>query len=208
MLPILRNLKLYSFPKKVNKRGGVRINMVRDNSKGFTLVELLIVIVIIGILAGVLIAVINPSQQTNRARDAGVQASMNKVSLATEGFISAYGRSPNGVEFITGLQNATVAPVAGAGCTAAVDFCLYSVTGNNLPTGVAPSDGCDGGRYAGTGANQCYFRFERLGGATGTGFNIYGKSFGLARTVFKYNNSAGTIRPCADTAVGAGTPTC
>src|SRR3989344_4804781 len=171
--------------------------MNQNTQKGFTLIELLIVIVIIGILAGVLISVINPAQQTNRARDAGVQASMNKVALATEGFISAYGRAPTGADFIGALQNVTAAGIAGAGCGAADEYCLYSVTGNPLPDGTGSAGGCGSTNYSGTGTGQCYYRFERMGGATGTSFNIYARSFGIADSVFKYTNTAGAIVNCA-----------
>lgn len=176
--------------------------------QGFTLIELLIVIVIIGILAGVLISVINPSQQSNRAKDAGVQASLNKVALGTEGFVSAYGRSPTGAEFIGGLQNVTAAPISGAGCGATDEFCMYSVTGNDLPNGSATTGGCGSNGYSGTGTGQCYFRYERLGGATGVSFNLYGKSFGIADSVFKYTNTLGAISTCAAGSVNQGNPGC
>ena len=71
-----------------------------NNQKGFTLIELLIVIVIIAILAGVLIALINPAQQQNRARDASVIATMNKVALSAQGYISSYGSAPDGANLI------------------------------------------------------------------------------------------------------------
>jgi len=99
------------------------------SQKGFTLIELLIVIVIIGILAGVLIAIIDPASQQNRARDAGVQASINKVVLATQGFISAYGRAPDGLEFFEGLDNVSLDSLCGVDDTE----CIFDVTGNPLP---------------------------------------------------------------------------
>lgn len=176
--------------------------MNKNNSKGFTLIELLIVIVIIGILAGVLIAVINPAAQSNKARDAGVQASINKVALATEGFISAYGRAPNGAEFLGGLQNAASSGVVGGGCTAADEHCLFSVTGNPLP-GTATT-GCPTASWTGNGAGQCYFRYERIGGAAGTAFQVYGKSFGIANTVFRYLNTDAQMKSCTADA----TPVC
>jgi len=44
--------------------------MKRNTKFGFTLVELLIVIALIGILAGAIVATLNPVEQVNKARDA------------------------------------------------------------------------------------------------------------------------------------------
>lgn len=179
--------KLYT-----TKKGGVE-EMLKS-SKGFTLIELLIVIVIIGILAGVLIAVIDPTKQQNRARDAGVQATINKAALAAEGFRSAYGRAPEGDEFINSLQNA--GPRGGADCNAGSTTCLFDVTGNIL------SVNCDGGRYQGqdSDTNQCYFRYEQV---SVDQFRLYGRSFGISGTTFMYDNQAGEITECGPGAAAA-----
>jgi prepilin-type N-terminal cleavage/methylation domain-containing protein len=54
------------------------------NNKGFTLIELMIVVVIIGILAA--IAIPNFISMQNRAKDASVKANMHTIQLATEDF--------------------------------------------------------------------------------------------------------------------------
>lgn len=48
--------------------------MLSKRSLGFTIVELLIVISVIGVLSAVLIAVINPRQKENEAKDVAVRA--------------------------------------------------------------------------------------------------------------------------------------
>jgi len=74
--------------------------------QGFTLIELLIVIAIIGILAAVLIAVINPAKQQNKAKDAVIKSTMEKMVLAINTYYSAYGKYPTctelNAEFNTG----------------------------------------------------------------------------------------------------------
>ncbi|MFH1896217.1 MAG: type II secretion system protein [bacterium] len=49
---------------------------------GFTLIELLIVIAVIGILAAVLISVLNPAQQRTKANEAVLRSTVGKICLA------------------------------------------------------------------------------------------------------------------------------
>lgn len=159
--------------------------------KGFTLIELLIVIVIIGILAGVLISVIDPTAQQNRARDAGIEASISKVALATEGYISAYGEAPDEVQFLGQFKTDTVRD-SGNTCASVGGFvCHFEVTGNQLPAT------CAGNGYAGTGTGQCYFRY--VGVVAAGDFTVYAKSAGLTDKVFRFENygtSASMIQTC------------
>jgi len=176
--------------------------LIKSN-KGFTLIELLIVIVIIGILSGILVVIIDPTRQQNRAKDASVQAAINKVALSAEGHVSSYGEAADGPDFIAGLQNATAAPGAlGAGCTTALsDSCLFSITGNALPAECA----ADGYTDDGTSSNQCYYRYERgiTEGGTNVGtFWIVADSHGLARGRQYYyvnrGSDSGTIQTTDD----------
>ena len=61
---------------------------------GFTLIELLIVISIIGIMAVVLIGVLNPDRQRNRASEVVNAEAVRKVGSAVEAFTSANGAYP------------------------------------------------------------------------------------------------------------------
>lgn len=63
-----------------------------DGRKGFTLVELLIVIVVLGILMALLLPVINGAMRT--ARNAAVSAEINQIATALENFKSKYGTYP------------------------------------------------------------------------------------------------------------------
>lgn len=165
--------------------------LINGSSKGFTLIELLIVIVIIGILAGVLISVIDPTAQQNRARDANVKAAINKVALATQGYISAYGSAPTEVMFLGSLDNAfdsgdSNAPihVGSYTCGNASGYsCLFSIQGNGLPTTCRPN------LWQGIGNSQCFYRYQVANPATApSDFTIYAKSFGLINTMFRYQN--------------------
>jgi prepilin-type N-terminal cleavage/methylation domain-containing protein len=64
------------------------------NRKGFTLIELMIVVVIIGLLAA--IAIPNFTRMTNRAREARVKVNMHSLQLAAEDFgLISGGRYPD-----------------------------------------------------------------------------------------------------------------
>jgi len=162
---------------------------VLKNQKGFTLIELLIVIVIIGILAGVLIAIIDPNAQQNRARDAGVQASINKAALAAGGFVSAYGRTPEGDEFYNALSNVSESSLGA--CAAGGDTCTYSVNGNEL--GLLCDAAADD--WDGSGALQCWYYYEGALGA-GSDYRICARSYGINLGMFCFLSSDGYMSQC------------
>jgi prepilin-type N-terminal cleavage/methylation domain-containing protein len=71
-------------------------------TRGFTLIELLIVISIIGILAGVVIGVIDPQRQRAIATDAVTQSTMNKFIEGIESYYSANGVYPSAADMTAG----------------------------------------------------------------------------------------------------------
>lgn len=66
---------------------------MRQN-KGFSLVELIIVVAIIGILAGVVIAVVNPNTQLQKARDSGRKTALKNLQNALEQYYTDNGVYP------------------------------------------------------------------------------------------------------------------
>ena len=75
--------------------------------KGFTLIELLIVIAILGVLSGIIIAVLNPARQRQRAQDANLISALGKIGVSVDAFYSAKARFPN---------NKTPLPCSGVTC--------------------------------------------------------------------------------------------
>lgn len=182
-----------------------------QKSKGFTLIELLIVIVIIGILAGVLIAVIDPTTQQNRARDANVRATMNKIALATNGYISAYGRIPSELEFGGGLNGFVAVPAADCDVDTNAD-CEFSIL--NAPLPVGGTTACDGatggGPWSGIGGDQCTFLYcgedgdsysanpcviDKVGPPPTLGYRLFSRAFG-SNNIFMYRSSTSTMYLC------------
>lgn len=113
--------------------------------KGFTLVELLIVIAILGILgAGVLVA-IDPVDKINSANDAKVQNGVGSIASASEAYAAAHNGSyqataaelvtygelkvlpaePGGTAYIYAATTST-----GTACTTPLENCaIFTVTG-------------------------------------------------------------------------------
>ena len=117
------------------------------SSPGFTLIELMIVIVIIGLLSGILIALINPTKTQNRARDATIKAAINKIALAAGAFNSATGAVPQGIELPGELTTNVI-----VGTTAA-SSALFTVNGNPLPLA------CTAGTWNTTGSAACSYYY-------------------------------------------------
>lgn len=59
---------------------------ISPKSSGFTLIELLIVIAVIGVLASVVLAVINPLEQLAKSRDAGRRSSVAQLGKAMNAY--------------------------------------------------------------------------------------------------------------------------
>lgn len=123
---------------------------VLKSKKGFTLVEVLIVLVIISIMAGLLITVIDPVKQRQRAQDGTLVATANKIVAAVEAYNSAVGTYPTCAELVAGeIGNATATHT----CTASSgSFTIGGLT--------YPQDSCNdttGGYASGTGV--CSFRY-------------------------------------------------
>lgn len=74
--------------------------------KGFTLVELLIVIAVLGVLATVVIVAIDPVQQLARGRDAGTVSSMSQIANSVQTYYTAQAAYPTlGTTWMTTLQS-------------------------------------------------------------------------------------------------------
>jgi len=81
---------------------------VEREIKGFTLVEMILVVTIIGILSAVLISTINQQAQRKRAQDAVNRSSMEQATQGIESFFAAEGYYPTALD---GSPNLTLARV-------------------------------------------------------------------------------------------------
>lgn len=73
--------------------------------KGFTLIEILMVVLLIGILTGAVISVVNPTKTQSIARDGIRKANVAKLASAVESYRQAEGKYP------TNAQSADTASV-------------------------------------------------------------------------------------------------
>ncbi len=71
-----------------------KVRNLITSSKGFTIIELLIVIAILGILATAVLSAINPVEQINRSRDTGTQSDAEQLLSAVQRFNASQGYFP------------------------------------------------------------------------------------------------------------------
>lgn len=95
------------------------MKMISLRKLGFTMIELLIVIAVLGILAVAVLASINPIEQINRGRDTGTRSDAEQLISAIDRFYAAKGYYPwmeNGVSTNTWTDpDGTAAGSVGAG---------------------------------------------------------------------------------------------
>jgi prepilin-type N-terminal cleavage/methylation domain-containing protein len=108
-------------------------------SLGFTLVELLIVIALLGVLAAAVLAAINPLEQANRARDTRVRSDASQLLAASDRYfvsIDEFTWVTNGDvtnnDAAYGFVNATSQGVGICGADCSTDGLL--ITNNELKT--------------------------------------------------------------------------
>ncbi len=71
--------------------------MTINQNKGFTLLEILLVIAAIGILAAIVLVAINPNRQIAQARNTVRQADINTIQKAVEQYLIENGSYPSSI---------------------------------------------------------------------------------------------------------------
>ena len=70
------------------------MKLLKKLTQGFTMIELLIVIAVLGILAVAVLAAINPIEQINRGKDTGSRSDAEQLSSAMDRFYASKGYYP------------------------------------------------------------------------------------------------------------------
>lgn len=188
--------------------------MKRILARGFTLVELLIVIALLGVIATIVIAAINPIEQANRAADAGMKADSSQIVSAIQRYYTAHNEFPWNTCTGTGCVPAYASPEDAVTWTSADD----KVVGICGSTGTAcKSETTHGPLIEGLELQTAFLSKGWVGPLSATRPNqiVVGKGAGASASVYvcwipKANsnrqnliNSASTRNKMVDSSTGA-----
>lgn len=127
--------------------------MKQKTARGFTLVELLIVIALLGVIATIVIAAINPIEQSKRAADAGQKADASQLVSAYQRYFVSHNEYPWNVTSPSTYKTA--------------DAAFGFVDVQNTDAGLCSTSGCsNGGELITSGELQTAFLSRGFIGTT------------------------------------------
>lgn len=130
----LNEYRLKLLDKVSNKNMTSTAKSIKKVSQGFTLIELLVVIAVIGVLAGAIIVAINPTEQLNRAADAGKKSTAQQIAAAINGYYastSSLPSTPNFISTVVASGDLKVLPALAATATASTCVTNGNTTAQN-----------------------------------------------------------------------------
>lgn len=114
------------------------VKSLQKNKKGFTLLEVLLVVVAISILAGIVILAINPSKQLGDTRNAQRRTDVNTILNAIYQYsLDNNGTFPSGIDTVT--ASSQVLGTSGSGCDTTCTATTTVAACTDLSTDLVPT---------------------------------------------------------------------